>query len=130
MKRNVRRQRKCERIHDGIHDDRAVFVRKSFSTTFSNVSGVLDADSFGAHRFGNLGKVGALEVHSERDDAGLLLFDLDEVQRIVIEDDLNHWSSSFHLRREIAKGEHRIAAVAAEGDGLPPWICQLRAKSI
>jgi len=57
-----------------------------------------------------LAKVGTLEVHAEGDDAGLLLFDLDEVESIVVEDDLNDWSSSFHLRQEIAKGKHRVAA--------------------
>jgi len=83
-----------------------------------HVARFLDADSFCAHRFGNLAKLGSLEVHAEGDDAGLLLFDLDEVKSIVVEDDLNDWSSSFHLRQEIAKGKHRVAAVATESNRL------------
>src|SRR6266496_395365 len=122
MERNVRRHGQGKWIYHGIDDNGTVFVRKSFSKALSNVSWVLDADPFRTHCFGNLGEVGALEIHSEGDDARLLLFDLDEVQRIVIEDDLNHWSSSFHLRQEIPKPEHRVAPVAADGDCLPPWI--------
>ena len=69
----------------------------------SHVARFLNADSLSAHRFGNLGEVGTLEVHSEGNDAGLLLFDLDEVKCRVVEDDLNHWSFSFYLCQEIAK---------------------------
>src|SRR5260370_10639560 len=109
---------------------RAALVRKSLRKRVPHVARFLDADSFCAHRFGNPGEVGTLEVHAEGDDAGLLLFDLDEVKSIVVEDDLNDWSSSFHLRQEIAKGKHRVAAVATESNRLPPWICHLCAESI
>ncbi len=34
------------------------------------------------------------------------------------------------MRQQVAQGEHREAPVAAQGDGLPAWICQLRAERI
>ena len=81
----MRWQCQGEGIHNCIHDDGAALVRKSLRKRVPHVARFLDADSFCAHRFGNLGEVGALEVHAEGDDAGLLLFDLDEVKSIVVD---------------------------------------------
>src|SRR5712692_2747037 len=71
-----------------------------------------------------------LQTYAEGDYAGLLLFDIDEVERFIVEDDLNYGRSSFHLRQEIAHPQHGEAAVAAQSDGLPSWVGQLRAERV
>jgi len=95
----MRRQRKRERIDYSVHDDGACFVRKRFGNSIANVAGLFDADSFRTHGLGNFGEIGILECNSEGDYAGLLLLDIHEVERPIIEDDLNHWGLSFHLRQ-------------------------------
>ena len=61
-------------------------MRKGLGEPLPNVARFFDADSFCTHRFGNLGEIGVLEFHSERDEAGLLLFDVDEIEGPVVED--------------------------------------------
>ncbi len=95
-----------------------------------NVAGLFDADSLRAHRFGDLGEIGVLEIHAKGDHPGLLLLDVDEVEGFIIEDDLNHRSLSLHLRQQVAQSQHREAPVAAQGNRLPAWIRQLRAERI
>src|SRR6266436_3298256 len=100
-------------IYNGVDNDGTIFVRESFSQTFSNVPGFLDANPFRPHRLSNLGEIWILELHARRDDAGLLLFDMDEVVLLVVENDLNHGNPSFYLRQQIAHSQHREASIAA-----------------
>jgi hypothetical protein len=46
-----------------------------------------------------LAKSGVLEFHAKRDEAGLLLFDIHEVEGSIIEDDLNYGRFPFNLRQ-------------------------------
>src|SRR6202162_3027469 len=105
------RHGKRQGIYNCVDNDWAILVRESFSQTFSNVPGVLDTNPFRAHGLSNLGEIWILELHPKRDDAGLLLFDMDEVELLVVENDLNHRSSSFYLRQQIAHSQHREASI-------------------
>src|ERR1700722_20334535 len=107
----MRRHGKRERIHNCVHNNGTVLVRERFCQTFPNVPGVLDANPFRAHRLGNLGKIWILELHAERDKASLLLLNMDEVELLIVENDLNHGSSSFYLRQQIAHSSHREASI-------------------
>src|ERR1700687_4307979 len=109
----MRRHGKRHGIYDCVDHDGTILVRKSFSQTFSNVPGFLDTNSFRTHRFSNLCKIWIFEVDTKRNKAGLLLFDMDEVVLLVVENDLNHGSPSFYLRQQIAHSEHREASIAA-----------------
>src|SRR5580658_3608474 len=91
-----------QRIYNCVDNDGTILVRECFSQTFSNVPGFLDTNPFRPHRLGNLGEIWVLELDAKRNKAGLLLFDMDEVELLVVENDLNHGSSSFYLRQQIA----------------------------
>src|SRR6266704_4684707 len=106
------RHSKRQGIYNCIDNDGAILVRESFSQTFPNVLGFLDTNPFRAHRLSNLGEIWILELHSKGNDAGLLLFDMDEVELLVVENDLNHGSPSFYLRQQIAHSQHREASMA------------------
>src|SRR6202522_4849389 len=101
-----------EGIHNCVDNDGTFLVRESFSQTFSNIRGILDANPFRPHRISNLRKIWLLEIHAKRNETGLLLLDMDEVELLVVENDLNHGSSSFYLRQQIAHSEHREASIA------------------
>src|ERR1700679_4229595 len=105
------RHGKREGIYDGVDNNRTILVCESFSQTFPNVPGIFDTNSFRAHRLSNLGKIWILEVHAERNETGLLLFDMNEVELLVVENHLNHGSSSFYLRQQIAQSHHREASI-------------------
>src|SRR6266576_2024498 len=90
-----------EGIYNCVDNDGPILVRESFSQTFSNILGLLDTNPFRPHRLGNLGEIWILELHARRDDAGLLLFDMDKVVLLVVENDLNNGCSSFYLRQQI-----------------------------
>src|SRR5580700_5208841 len=107
------RHGKRQGIYNCVDNNWAILVRESFSQTFSNVLWFLDANPFRAHRLRNLGEIWILELHAKRNNAGLLLFDMDEVELLVVENDLNHWSSSFYLGQQIAHSQHREASIAA-----------------
>src|SRR6266478_5387019 len=107
------RHSKRQGIYNCVDNDGAVLVCESFSQTFSNVLGFLDTNPFRPHRLRNLGEIWILELHAKRNDAGLLLLDMDEVELLVVENNLNHRSSSFYLRQQIAHSQHRKAPVAA-----------------
>src|ERR1700733_11717417 len=106
------RHGKRKGIYHCVDNDRAILVRESFRQTFSNVLGLLDTNPFRAHRLSNLREIWILEVHTKRDEAGLLLFDMDEVELLVVQNDLNHGSSSFYLRQQIAHSQHCEASIA------------------
>ena len=108
----MRRHGKREGIYDCVDNDGAIFVRESFSQTFSNVSGFLDTNPFRAHCLSNLRKIWILEIHAERNKTRLLLLDVDEVELLVVENDLNYGSASFYLRQQIAHSQHREASIA------------------
>src|ERR1700690_3390066 len=112
------RHGKRQGIYNRVDNDGAILVRESFSQTFSNVPGFLDTNPFRSHRLSNLGEIRILELHAKRNDASLLLFDMDEVELLVVENDLNHGSSSFYLRQQIAQSQHREASIAAQRDAL------------
>src|ERR1700690_2009192 len=109
----MRRHGKRKRIYNCVDNDRAILVRESFSQAFSNVLRVLDANPLRAHCLSNLGEIWILELHARRNNARLLLFDMDEVVLLVVENDLKHRSSSFYLRQQIAHSQHREASIAA-----------------
>src|ERR1700722_14293619 len=100
-------------IYNCVDNDGAILVREGLSQTFSNVPGFLDANPFRAHGLSNLRKIWILEIHAKRNKAGLLLFDMDEVELLVVENDLSHGSSLFYLRQQIAQPQHRKASIAA-----------------
>src|ERR1700734_3661618 len=106
------RHGKRKGIYNRVDHDGAILVRKRFSQTFSNVPRFLDTNPFRAHGLSNLRKIRNFELHAKRNEAGLLLFDMDEVELLVIENDLNHGSSSFYLRQQIAHSQHREDSIA------------------
>src|ERR1700677_3599620 len=106
------RHGKRKGIYNCVDNNGTILVRESFSQTFSNVLGFFDTNPFRPHRLSNLRKIRILELHAERNKAGLLLFDMDEVELLVVENDLNHGSSSFYLCQQIAHSEHREASIA------------------
>ena len=93
------RHGKRQGIYNCVDNNGTILVRESFSQTLSNFVGFLDTNPFRPHRLSNLGEIWILELHAKRNDAGLLLFDMDEVELLVVENDLNHGSSSFYLRQ-------------------------------
>ena len=93
------RHGKRQGIYNCVDNNGTILVRESFSQTLSNFVGFLDTNPFRPHRLSNLGDIWILELHAKRNDAGLLLFDMDEVELLVVENDLNHGSSSFYLRQ-------------------------------
>src|SRR6266446_6763752 len=107
------RHGKRQGIYNCVDNNRTILVRESFSQTFSNVLGFLDTNPFCAHRLSNLSEIWILELHAKRNNAGLLLFDMDEVVLLVVENDLNHGNPSFYLRQQIAHSQHREASIAA-----------------
>src|SRR6266404_5098069 len=124
------RHSKRQGIYNCVDNDGAILVGESFSQTFSYVLGFLDPNPFRAHRLSNLGEIWILELHAKRDDAGLLLFDMDEVELLVVENDLNHGSSSFYLRQQIAHSQHREASITGQRDALSAGICQSTSERV
>src|SRR5229473_857030 len=49
-----------------------------------------EREALRAHRLRHFGEVRVLEVHAEGHEARLLHLDLDEVERLIVEDDLDH----------------------------------------
>src|ERR1700722_17559101 len=109
----MRRHGKRKGIDNSVDNHGTALVGERFSQTFSNVRGVFDTNPFRAHCLSNLRKIWILELHAKRDEAGLLLLDMDKVELFVVENDLNHGSSSFYLRQQIAHPSHREASIAA-----------------
>src|SRR5580704_1307801 len=107
------RHGKRQRIYHCVDNNGTIFVGESLSQTFSNVFRFVDTNPFRSHRLSNLGEIWILELHAKRNDAGLLLFDMDEVELLVVENDLDHGSSSFYLRQQIAHSQHREATIAS-----------------
>src|ERR1700691_5341250 len=124
------RHGKREGVYNRVDHDRAVLVRQSFSQTLPNVPGLFDTNPFCPHCLSNLRKIWILELHAKRNEARLLLFDMDEVELLVVENDLNHGSSSFYLGQQIAHAEHREATIAGQCDTLPAWICQSTSERV
>jgi hypothetical protein len=50
---------------------------------------------------GDLGEIRVLEIDAERHHAGFLHLDTDEVQRFIVEDDLDNRRLSLHLCQQI-----------------------------
>ena len=59
-----------------------------------------------------------------------LHLDVDEVERFVVQDDLNHRSLALHLRQQVAEAEHREPTVATYSDRLAAGIGELSAESV
>src|ERR1700721_4529140 len=89
-------------IHNCVDNNRTILVRESFRQTFSNVTGLFNSNSFRAHCLSNLREIWVLELHAKWNKAGLLLFDMDEVELLVVENDLNNGGSPFYLGQQIA----------------------------
>src|ERR1700722_2182738 len=124
------RHRERKGIDNGVNNDRAIFIRKSLSDTLSNVRWIFKPNPFRAHCLGNLGEVWILEVHSKRNEAGLLLLDMYEVELLIVEDDLYHGSSPFNLRQQIAQSQHCESSISGQRDALPARICQRASESV
>src|SRR6202051_3036928 len=105
------RHGKRQGIYNRVDNNGTILVRESFSQSLSNVLGFLDTNPFRPHCLSNLRKIWILELHAKRNDAGLLLFDMDEVELLVVENDLHHGSSPFYLRQQIAHSQHREAYI-------------------
>ena len=97
---------------------------------FPHIARFFDPYAFSSHHLGDLGKIRVLKIDAERDHAGLLHLDIDEIERFIVEDDLDHRRLPLHLCQQIAQSEHGETAVAAQRDCLSPRIRQLRAKGI
>ena len=93
--------------------------------TVSNVPRFLDSNPFRTHGLGNLREIRILEFHAERIDPGLLLFNMDEVELLVVENDLNHRSFSLDLGQQITHSQ-RGEPPSPRRDTLPPWIHRRR----
>src|SRR6266478_7912355 len=124
------RHGKRQGIYNCVDNNGTILVCESLSQTLSNVPGILDTNPFRPHRLSNLGEVWILELHAKRNDASLLLFDVDEVVLLVVEDDLNHGSSSFYLRQQIAHSQHREASITGQRDALSAGICQSTSERV
>src|ERR1700683_268693 len=108
----MRRHGKREGIYNRVDNNRAILVSESFSQSFSYIPGFLDTNPFRPHCLSNLGEIWILELHAERNEAGLLLFDVDEIELLVVQNYLNHGSSSFYLRQQVAHSQHRETSIA------------------
>ena len=86
----------------------------SSSLGVAHVAGLLNTDAAGAERHGYLAEVRVHETSAERDDAGLLLLDIDKVQHRVVEDDVHDAGLALDLGQQVAEPEHGEAAVAAQ----------------
>src|SRR6202162_2386068 len=126
----MRRHGKRKGIYNCVDNDGAILVGESLSQTFSNVLGIFDTNPFRSHRLSNLRKIWILELHARRNEASLLLFDMDEVVLLVVENDLHHRSSAFYLRQQIAHSQHREASIAAQRDALSAGICQSTSERV
>src|SRR5271169_3240272 len=107
------RHGKRKGIYNCVDYNGPTLICESFTQSFSNVAGFFDANSFRPHCLCDLGEIWILELHAKRNHSGFLLFDMDEVEFLVVENDLNHGSSPFYLRQQIAQSHHREASIAA-----------------
>ena len=114
----MRGQRQRVGIDHRIHHHRTASVRERRGQPFSHISWIFDADARGAHSFGDFGEIRVLEIDAERDYARFLLLDIDKIERLIVEDDVNHGRLPLDLRQQIAEVEHREPSVAAQCDGL------------
>src|SRR5260370_9436929 len=80
MERNGRRQRQGGGIDHRVHHDWTAPVRKRRGEPFSYVAWFFDADAFRTHRLGDFSEIRVLEIDAERDHAGFLHLDVDEVE--------------------------------------------------
>jgi hypothetical protein len=88
-------------------------VRECHREALSHIARFFDADALRAHRIGDLGEIRVLEINPERDHAGFLHLDIDEVERFVVEDNLDDRRLPLHLGQQIPEPEHGEPAVAA-----------------
>src|SRR5438552_900500 len=98
---DMRRPREREGIDDRVDDDRPAAMGERLRETRPDVARLLDADALRAHRLRHFGEVRVLEVHAEGHEAGLLHLDLDEVERLIGKDDLDHRYLSLHLGQQV-----------------------------
>src|SRR5580698_2271367 len=117
-------------IYNRVDNNRAILVGESLGQSFAYVPGLLDTNPFRPHRFSNFGEIWILELHAERNKAGLLLFDMDEIDLLIVENDLNHGSSSFYLRQQIAHSQHRETSIAGQRDALSARIGQSTSERV
>ena len=110
---------------DGIDDNWSVLVGQSFSESVFHVVGLFETDAFCPHCFGNAREIRILEIHSKGNEARLLLLNIHEVERFVVEDDVHDARLELHEGGQIAEREHRETAIAAEGNRLPAGEGQL-----
>src|ERR1700690_228416 len=108
----MRRHRQRKGIYNRVDNDRTILIGKRLSQTLANVPRLFDTNPFRPHCLSNLREIWILKLHAKRNEAGLLLLDVDEVELLVVENDLNHWSSSFYLRQQIAHSQHREPSIS------------------
>src|ERR1700722_1866492 len=106
------RHGKSKGIDNCVDDNRTILVGESFSQSFSNVAGFFDPNSFRPHCFSNFSEIWILEFDAMRNEASLLLFDMDEVKFLVVENNLNHGRAPLYLGEQIAHAQHGKASIA------------------
>ena len=106
--------------HDHVHHDGPAGAGERCPQGVAHVAGLLDADAARAERRGYLAEVRVHEISPERDETGLLLLEVDKIQHAVVEDDVHDAGLALDLGQQVTQPEHGEAAVAAQGDGLPP----------
>ena len=75
-------------------------------------------------------KFGFLKSTPKGTKPGFLLLDFHEVERFIVEDDVDDARLALHEGRQIAEREHRKTAVAAQPDRLASGVGQLCAEGI
>src|SRR5260370_23579265 len=117
-------------MYDGVQDNRAVLGGERFSERILYIGRLFEANALRAHSFGHPREIRSVEIDAERTQAGFLLLDVDEAQRLIVQDDLNDRRLALNLCKHIAECKHGEAAVAAERDCLPAGKGEWCAESI
>ena len=86
-------------VDEDVDDDWSAFVAERGLQAVTYVAGFFNTDAPGAERFGDTAEVRVGEVGPERDEARVLLLDIDEVQHSVVQDDVDDRGLALHYPR-------------------------------
>src|SRR5260370_8940053 len=98
----MRRQGESERVYRGVQGKRAVLVGERFSERMLYIGRLFEANALRTHSFGHPREIRSFEIDAERNQAGFLLLDVDEAQRLIVQDDLNDRRLALNLCSHIA----------------------------
>src|SRR5690242_11220586 len=127
--RDLRRERRLQRIDDGLDEDRAGH-RQGAGDELVAGRRVLDRNPGATAGLGDLREVDRLELDAVlgiAEEDHLLPFDL--AQRVVLDDDDLDRQAVLDRGREVGH-EHAEAAIADEGDDLPAGVSRLGADRV